>query len=511
MNIVFSTQTQGLHVFFEIMRKIEAPLDLDKVGFYVAHSMFYNSYVKEHPELESGRFTIIREWEIESEAEKIRTDLNKIQQFEKKYGSPTIWDAIVCDRRVYLGQKCKERQDYKPSYSHEKMINTLQVALEKFEWLFDKVEPGVILSLDPVTFGDYLLYLMAKAKNIPMLFFRLSKIANYITLHEGIFGCSPNIKEYFQEYEQAGIRDEWIKKAEEYLKSFQDRKVLYEGMVPIPKREAFQFPRLSSRNIARTLGNEIAYRRKYAKDNHIRGYFVPSIYRRFLIPLKMKRLHHKLHSHFAAMDDLKKLEYVFFPLHHEPEIATLIWGKSLMNQIEVARSIARCIPPWMKLVVKDHPRTMGYRTLSYYKKILEIPNVILATPYLEVQPIIKESKMVISIASFVSFEAILYQIPTIMLGGPRPFTILPKSMVRYSDNINLLAQEVSDMLSSYRYQERPLINYIAATMRGSAPVSYFGTVLKKSGRIQDANSKTEDQEIEKMARYAIKRIREVCG
>ena len=50
------------------------------------------------------------------------------------------------------------------------------------------------------------------------------------------------------------------------------------------------------------------------------------------------------------------------PKQKEPEVTLLVWGRPYINQIEVARKFARCLPVGMKLVVKEHPAAVGYRT-----------------------------------------------------------------------------------------------------------------------------------------------------
>lgn len=248
---------------------------------------------------------------------------------------------------------------------------------------------------------------------------------------------------------------------------------------------------------------------RYRKDIYIPGIWMPFIYKEFITPFKAKLYDWQYVRHYVSENQLDSIEFAFYPLQSEPEIASLIWGKSYMNQIETIRNIARSVPVGMKLLVKEHPRALGYRSSGYYKKILEIPNVLLIHPDQEVRPIIKKAKIVITIAGFVAFEAVIHRIPSIMLGGPRPFCILPSSMIRYVNSVNDLAFEIADLMKNYEYKEKPLIHYIAATMKGSVAVDYFATLLGKKGRYGDTGADKFDEEIEKMSAYTINRIKEV--
>ncbi len=511
MNILFGTQAVGLKVLYDLYKKIEKPVSIDRAAFYVAHSMYYERFLKEHPDFESNH-TIVKEWQIVAKSKKQCLDVNIIKRYENEIGDPTLWDAVVCDRRLYLGRLCKAKQDYKPAFDHSGMLKILQVALERLDSLLDDVKPDIVLSLDPVTFGDYLLYLFCKAKNIPMLFLRTTKINKYVEFNEDIFGCSPHILKYFEEYETEGRLDKWTEHAREYLEEVSKSDIRYEGMILIPsKRKKTKAKRNLVQTIISAVKTEWKYLSKYRTDHAIPPILTSAFYRKVILPLKSKYHKLKYSKIYIPEKQLNSMDYAFYPLQSEPEISSMIWGKPYMNHIENVRTIARSLPVWMKLVVKEHPRALGYRSAGYYKKLLQIPNVVLADPGMEVRPIIQKAKMVISIATFVSFEAMIYKIPTVMLGGPRPFSILPGTMVRYVHSPNDLAKEISNLMDNYEYKKKSMVNYIAATMKGSVAIDYFTELLKKEQRHGDLGIDHYDEEIGKLADYAIERINQCVG
>ena len=57
-----------------------------------------------------------------------------------------LWDALVCDRRMMQGRWCKERQDYRPRFTHEEFLRILTVALRRVETWFDPVARGIYSS-----------------------------------------------------------------------------------------------------------------------------------------------------------------------------------------------------------------------------------------------------------------------------------------------------------------------------------------------------------------------------
>lgn len=508
MNILFSAPSVGLKIFYHLLNEIKQPLRIEKAGFYVAQSMYYSRFAKQHPDIELN-YKVVKEWEIIDESRHLKPNLNEIRRYEETIGNPTLWEPLVCDRRIYLGRQCKVKQDYRPSFSHEQMLSILQVSLNRLEQFLNELKPSVVLSLDPVTFGDYILFLFCKERKIPMFFLRTTKIGNYIEFNEGIFGCSPHIYKLFQQYEKNDLSDQWTRQAEVYLKNISGKNIRYEGMILIPsgrKKKRLKINFIG--DLIRGIKTELEYLLKHRKDHSIPGIITPYVYRMLISPFKAKVHNLRYMKHYVFREQLNSMNFAFYPLQSEPEISSLIWGKSYMNHIETVRNIARSLPVGMKLLVKEHPRALGYRSLNYYRKLLEIPNVLIAYPDQEVQPIIQKAKIVISLATFVGFEAVIYKKPSIMLGGPRPFCVLPDSTIRYVHSVNDLALEIKDLLENYEYKERVLVHYIAATMKGSVAIDYFTTLLKKEGRYGDSRNNSFDEEIKKLATYTTARITE---
>lgn len=518
MNVIFVTQTAGLNLFYSLMKKLENPLSFDKVGFYVAESMYYDSFCKKYPDFESGTYNILKEWIITREAKHEKPDIDLITRYEKAIGNPTLWGPLVCDRRIYLGRRCKQRQDYHPRFTHDEMLNILQVALVNIERQFEEVQPDIVFSLVPVTFGDYLYYLFAKAKEIPILFIATTKIKNYVSLFSDIFGCPQHILEGYRQYEAGQYHDNWLAEAEEYIQSVRSEHVRYEGMILLSGKAGKQpgkFKNLFS-GMSKLLKREFNYIfGEYKQDNHIPGIFMPILYSKFLSPLKGKYINASLSKHYLSETDLRSINYVFYPLHSEPEIALTIHGKPYQNQIEVIRNISQNIPVGMKLVVKEHPRSIGYRPRGYYRKILEIPNVLLSNPYLESKVLVQNAEIVVTVSGFVGFEAIMFQKPIITLGY-RPFNMLPDSIIRQVKDLNRLGIEIKDLMENYEYIEKSVINYVAATIRESVPVDFYSKLLGKKKRY--GGDKDEEgyehlydlPDLELLAKYTIQRIKEVC-
>jgi len=108
--------------------------------------------------------------------------------------------------------------------------------------------------------------------------------------------------------------------------------------------------------------------------------------------------------------------FIFFPLHFEPEQTLLIKTPYFTNQIEVITNIAKSLPVEFTLLVKEHPamRLSGWRKISDYQKILNIPNVKIIHPSILNEEIIPKSSLVITISGTSGLEAAFYNKPTIV-------------------------------------------------------------------------------------------------
>jgi len=510
MNILFTSQGIEFSGMFSLYQEFRRKTSVNSVGFYVSESRHYDSCVRDKDSFEE-KFSVVKEWEVMEDALKKQLDYKKIKILNQTYGDSNFWDAVVCDRRLYLGKNCKWKQDYKPQYTHEQLMLIIQTAINKLEKLLEDVKPDIVLSCDLADFGKYLLWLICKKKNIPMLVFRTTKIQSYIEAMDVTFGASSFMKQYFAEYNQQIVKDEFIEQAKSYLKEFEQHSIAYEGQIMLPINKGTTNSKtiiFRLKEFFTILFSEIKYRRFFKSDHQVIPPLKFYIYNEYFSKWKYNYYSYRLKSIYQDLNMLTKCEYVFFPMHSEPELATLVWGKGAMNQIEVIRNIARSLPIHYKLAVKEHPRSLGYRKLSYYKKLLNIPNVVLVNPLEEVRDIILNSKMVISISTFVAFEAVLLKKPSMMLGEKRPFSLLDTNMLRYVSDFNNLFKEIDLFLKEYQFNYTNLISYIAATIKSSIPINYFTDFLKKQQRFKKENINSEES-MKKFANYLLKKISSV--
>jgi len=514
MNVIFFTQSKGLVAFYRLMLSMRKFVAFDKVGFYVADSKFFKEFKQKVPEIESSSFSLLKEWEIVAESKKIKPDNIFLEKYEKKIGRPFLWDALVADRRIYFGRKYAYDQDYCPRFSHEQMLSILQVALPKLEDFFDKIQPDVIISFQCVTLGEYLSSLFAKARSIPVLNLRPTRIKNYFYAGEDIMEPSNYLMAEYNNLLKTGIEPSLRNEVMQYLQGVKDTHALYEGVVSVSNKPPEVKRRVNLFNVnglLKLVRNECKYRwGEYHDDNHISGFIGPFIGDKLIRPWRAFVMERRLRNCYVRAKDLSSLFYTFFPLHTEPEVTLSVYSKAYLNQIEAVRLVSHNLPVGMKLIVKEHPWSIGKRPFGYYRKLLEIPNGILAHPNLTSRELLLSSRLVVAIAGSIAFEGVMLSKPVIVLGKV-PFAFLPPSMIRYISNPHLLGQEIHSLLENYRYDEDALIHYVAAVMKNSVKIDFYSRLIGRECvyREQSAHSfQSEEERVkqsEKLAQYLLNR------
>lgn len=525
MNVLFLTQSTTLKVFYDLMQKLKESHQFKKVGFLISDSAYFLKFRKETPDIESGKYILVKEWEVTLKAEKSKPDIEKLKKYQEQLKIPSLWGAIVCDRRIMWGKNFTFRQDYKPRFNHDQAMSILVEIFGAIEELFDRVKPDFVASFICTRVGEFASYLVARSRNIPFLNLRPTRIQNYMTYGPSIFEPSELIHDAYEQYRDLKIDDQWTKRASEYLDFVKDQHARYEGVflptqrppqvgsilrIPQKKTPLFLLTRLlqKTKNI---IEEEKHYRFTGPKcDRHLPGTLTPSLYRKFLNPKLVRKVDSYFSKKYIPESELQHSDYVFFPLHTEPEVTLLVYSKPYLNQIEVIRNIAYSLPVGMILVVKEHPAARGKRPLSYYKKVEEIFNVRFVDPTVDARSLIVNSKLVATIASSVGFEAVLLGKP-VLIFGQTPYEILPSHMVRRIKDLNTLSENITDMLQNHHHDEEALIHYTAAVMSRSVPIDFYTTLLERKTQFSLHDSPDRQKDISELAKYTMSILNIVSG
>ncbi|HVS54024.1 MAG TPA: hypothetical protein VHD62_16840 [Opitutaceae bacterium] len=182
------------------------------------------------------------------------------------------------------------------------------------------------------------------------------------------------------------------------------------------------------------------------------------------------RAYREFGKRFLSREHLQGLKYFIFPLHFEPEAATLVNGRYLNDQFVVIQMAAKALPADCILIVKEHRVSVGRRPVEFYRKIDALHNVRFVSEHEDVYGLIESSRGVITISSSMALEAIMLQKAVIVFGDVH-YNIL--SQVIIAHNIEGIAACVKQALAFEGYKEAEYLAFFRVITERTYDLSEF--------------------------------------
>ncbi len=506
-NILFSTQDSSLKVFYKVSQIIKKNNQSKNTGFIVTNKQFYKQWINENPEFVSENFSIIKEWELTKVNKFSNVDMNVLESYEKKFGhEPGLFGAIVSDRRLFMGFKNTFTQDYSRRYSDQVLLYILQNCLQKIDEFIKEFKPDIIISFQCVTILDYLIYLFAKHHHIQYLNLRPTRINNRVMFASTINDPPPEIVGLYQKFSHLDHKNDYHK-IDTFISETRKDVKFYEGviepsLIPGQRISNLKFKKIFS--FLKQIFDYFIY--KVYLDNHVPNPLIRTFYVGLLNPFKTKIINYYLKPKYISQTDLKNKKYIYFPLHTEPEVSLLVHGKPFINQIELIRMIAISMPIDTILVVKEHPWMIGKRSLKSYKKILNIPRVLIAKPNLYSKELIINASLITVVTGSASLEGVLMQKPVITFGDCMT-NILPDFMCARCKDLRELQSLIHKSISA-KIDEKwdtYLKTFLLSIFSHSGEINLYTTLLGRKNRYSRSPS-NYNQEIESLYKCLDKAI-----
>jgi hypothetical protein len=116
--------------------------------------------------------------------------------------------------------------------------------------------------------------------------------------------------------------------------------------------------------------------------------------------------------------------FILYCLHYSPESSTLSQSP-VQDEFFVITYIAERLPPGFFLLVKEHLPMIGFRDPIFYKRLNELPNIVLVDHKIKSRNLLVKSKGVIGLAGTILLEASLSHIPVAAVGNPHFHKLIP--------------------------------------------------------------------------------------
>ena len=365
-----------------------------------------------------------------------KPDLEYLRKFEEKY-KINLWQIVYSD--ITFNQ-----YNTYYSFSNDEILRILETQCKFFEKVLDETNPEYFII--KVTDMSYMVILqkICQAKNIKVLTLGFTRL-----------GIRSNIS---QEYDTIELSNKKIEKKE--LESFEDiKKYILEYSKQQGKfREKFRSSKLkwfiAGLKYLKIISNK-KNKNYYISYGHN---FYKTIVKEILFIIK-KQIRYFFINKNLVKDIQLDGPFVYFPLQLEPERTILIPAPFYTNQQEVITNVAKSLPIEYNLVVKEHPmqKVRGWRSLSYYKKIKDIPNVEFCHPEVSNESIIKKCSLVVTVTGTSGLEAAINGKPSITFADTIYSELPSVFRVKELEKLPLIIREALESKVSIQ----DVVNYIS--------------------------------------------------
>ena len=400
---------------------------------------------------------------IDYEAEERKWILNKnidfdyLSSYEKHLGHNYLNKLIIADRR--LGKSFVKGGLVRPSkmadlsmkHSDNLQLKYVEGALKFQEELFNKTKYDLVFLYAVAGAPAVLLSFFAKFKKIELKRFQHTRVQNRVHLDKSYQGGLKTIREkYLDEKQMPSIEN--LKKAKSHLDAFRNRPTIPEYSSFNHKKKAqpakklilyiiYSFAYLFKFFLPKTIRKTITQ----DKLRHKRFYFLRSLKTRF--------------STFNFDEFDPNLNYIYYPLHVDPEASTMVLSPFHTNQLAIIESLAKNIPPHFYLVVKEHFPMIGFRPKGFYQKIQSLPKVKLIHPGFDQFSIIKYANIVSSITGTAGLEALLLKKKVLLFEKETPYSCFDKGLVVESD-YSKLNQRIRELIDMDSIEDERILRYL---------------------------------------------------
>lgn len=122
-------------------------------------------------------------------------------------------------------------------------------------------------------------------------------------------------------------------------------------------------------------------------------------------------------KHEVSLVDLQATDYIYFPLHYQPELTTSSLGGVYVDQLVCIENLALKLPKGWKIYVKENPKQGAYmRDNSFYERLSRIKNTTLVSKSVSTYELMHHAKLVGTVSGTAGWEAISGGKQTLIFG-----------------------------------------------------------------------------------------------
>jgi Capsule polysaccharide biosynthesis protein len=295
-------------------------------------------------------------------------------------------------------------------FSHDQLIAMLVFLTRKFRDYLLRERPDVFVFNCIASQYAHLFYLILVEQKVRVIIPTAYGVEDLFYLANNPYLDAEDIWQTYQRYKagQELPNPTFLEWAESFIARVRESKPAYGNAAIGLEQTKFALP--GPKTTVRYLYNHIRY---YRNDPTL-----PSVHEKVAKVLWLKRNRAISRQLFVQYDLIQGQDFIFFPLHYEPEIATLVISQ--YDQRSVIDIVARQVPATWKLVVKEHPAMIGQRDHRFFTEIkCRYPNVVLIDPGISSFRLASDARAVLTLNGTVTLEALILGTPAIFLARSR--------------------------------------------------------------------------------------------
>ena len=399
-----------------------------------------------------------------------------VQDLEARYDPVDLQRVVIGDRHVGAGYLSGADLPQTPLLRHCRTTQGVQQYLVGiFRWIEQRFgsddRPDVALLYAIASSHQVAVALGCQKFGVQMRTLPQTKVAGGVSLCAEVRMHNACIVDLLRrEAREPGFLSAHMPAAKDYLENFRST------LSQIPYEEALRRKYLAKLTLAAIAREALASNVRWLRS--LRAVERPSI--RKVHPYRLSA--HKIRymwrgrslirneNQFLTMSSLQPREYVYFPLHVDPEASTMVKTPMLTDQAVIIESLAKALPPSLTLVVKEHVIMLGQRPPAFYELLRAMPNVQIMSPFVSGAALAQQAAAIATITGTTGLEALFLGVP-LLLFGDAEYAFVGEGLIRCSDPAQL-PDAVEKLLALSPASDAALIRYIAAAMASSLPMRY---------------------------------------
>ena len=179
------------------------------------------------------------------------------------------------------------------------------------------------------------------------------------------------------------------------------------------------------------------------------------------------------------------VDYLYFPLHFQPERSTTPEGIVFSNQLRAIELLRDCLPASMAIYVKEHPRQfdsdgnidlrkLATRTNLFYETIKSLPNTYLIDIKTDANLLIKKAKIVSTITGSSGWQGLLLGKPVLIFGRPWYSSFDHCYIIQTKEDLLLAMKKIKKI--NFKY-DKQVVNDFTANIKDKLFEAYIGPMF----------------------------------